>query len=37
MNVFVNVYSNKVLQGLNDQARKYEAHVELCYGEEKEG
>lgn len=35
MNFYLNAYANKILQGLNDQARKYEAHAEVCFKEEK--
>ena len=31
MNFYVNAYANKILEGLNEQARKYESHVNICY------
>ena len=30
----VNAYANKVLEGVNQQARKYESHVSVCFKEE---
>ena len=33
MNFYVNAYANKILQGLNDQARKYESHMNICFKE----
>jgi hypothetical protein len=36
MNFYINAYANKILEGLNEQARKYESHVNICYKEEKE-
>ena len=35
MNFYINAYANKILEGLNEQAKKYEAHLNLCYKEEK--
>lgn len=33
MNFYINAYANKILEGLNEQARKYESHVNICYKE----
>ena len=30
----VNAYATKVLEGVNQQARKYESHVGVCFKEE---
>ena len=35
MNFYVNAYANKILDGLNEQARKYESHFNICFKEEK--
>lgn len=36
MNIYVNAYANKILEGLDNQARKYQSHVNICFKEEKE-
>jgi diadenosine tetraphosphate (Ap4A) HIT family hydrolase len=36
MNFYINAYANKILEGLNEQARKYESHVAICFKEERE-
>lgn len=36
MNFYLNAYANKILEGLHEQAKKYEAHVNLCFKEEKQ-
>jgi hypothetical protein len=33
MNFYINAYANKILEGLNEQARKYESHVTICFKE----
>ena len=33
MNFYINAYANKILEGLNEQARKYESHLSVCFKE----
>ena len=33
MNFYVNAYANKILEGIHEQTKKYEAHLSVCYKE----
>lgn len=36
MNFYVNAYANKILEGIHQQSKKYQAHLNLAFKEEKE-
>jgi len=34
MNYYVNAFANKVLEGIHEQTKKYQGHLNICYKEE---
>lgn len=36
MNFYINAYANKILEGIHEQSKKFESHLNVCFKEEKE-
>ena len=35
MNFYINAYANKILEGIYEQTKKYQAQFEVCYKDER--